>query len=66
MKREIKKIALVAGGTGGHIFPAISLGKWIEKNDEKVSVIFFCGNRNLEQDIYFSQGIKPIVLPLEK
>ncbi len=65
MKREIKKIALVAGGTGGHIFPAISLEKWIEKNDENVSVIFFCGNRALEQDIYFSQGIKPIVLPVK-
>lgn len=65
MNKEIKKIALVAGGTGGHIFPAISLAKWIEKYKEGVSVIFFCGNRPLEQNIYSSHGIIPIILPIK-
>ena len=63
--QKSKKIALVAGGTGGHIFPAISLGEWIVKHDPNASVIFFCGNRQLEGNIYCSHGITPIVLPVK-
>ena len=65
VNKDIKKIALVAGGTGGHIFPAISLAKWIKVNRPDTEVIFFSGNRQLEQDIYNNSGIAPIVLPLQ-
>ena len=55
-----KKILIVSGGTGGHIFPAIVFGKKLESNGD--SVKWLCGSRPLEQEIYKSQGIQPLIL----
>ena len=30
----MKKILICTGGTGGHIFPAISLAKYLEKKNQ--------------------------------
>ncbi|MBQ6773407.1 MAG: UDP-N-acetylglucosamine--N-acetylmuramyl-(pentapeptide) pyrophosphoryl-undecaprenol N-acetylglucosamine transferase [Synergistaceae bacterium] len=57
------KILIAAGGTGGHIFPAIVFGKNLESQGSCVSWI--CGSRKLESEIYESENIKPIILPLE-
>lgn len=57
-------ICLVAGGTGGHIFPAISFGRWIRTNRPSLKVSFVCGSRPLEKEIYTSQGLDPVFLPL--
>ena len=57
-------IVLVAGGTGGHIWPAVSFGKWIENNKEGVNVNYICGSRPLEAEIYKSAGIVPFVLEM--
>ena len=57
-------LCLVAGGTGGHIFPAISFGRWVQEHHEAVRVSFICGSRSLEREIYFSQGVEPVVLPI--
>jgi len=54
-----RKLLLVAGGTGGHIWPAISFGKWIEKNKPDVSVSYLCGKRPMELEIYKAAGIEP-------
>ena len=52
-------ICLVAGGTGGHIFPAIAFAEWIKMNVKEVSVSFVCGARPLEREIYGESGIEP-------
>ena len=45
-KKYNKKIIIVTGGTGGHIFPAITLGKYLNK---KFSDIFYItDNRGLK------------------
>lgn len=59
------KIVIVAGGTGGHIFPAIAFGQWLLRTQKASSVDFICGNRPLEIEIYRSANIEPIVLPIE-
>ncbi len=59
----MKRVCLVAGGTGGHIFPAIAFGKWITKHQEEVKVSFVCGSRPLEQEIYEASHITPYYLP---
>lgn len=56
------KLLMVAGGTGGHITPAIALGSWRKALGDEVSYI--CGNRPLELEIYGHHGIEPRVLPL--
>lgn len=59
------KIFLVAGGTGGHIFPAIAFGQWLERESKASSLNYVCGNRTLELEIYRYSGIEPLVLPTD-
>lgn len=59
------KIVLVAGGTGGHIWPAVSFGRWIENHQDGVKVDYICGSRPLEAEIYKSAGIAPFVLNMD-
>lgn len=54
------QVLLVAGGTGGHIWPAIAFGKWLERNYGNVKVRYFSGIRELELEIYRSEGIEPL------
>jgi UDP-N-acetylglucosamine--N-acetylmuramyl-(pentapeptide) pyrophosphoryl-undecaprenol N-acetylglucosamine transferase len=58
-------IFLVAGGTGGHIFPSIAFGQWLNREKNITSIHYICGNRTLELEIYRYFGIEPLVLPLE-
>lgn len=58
----MRRILIAAGGTGGHIFPAIVYGKRLEGEGEQVE--WMCGSRELERTIYGSEGITPIILPL--
>lgn len=63
--KMISRILFVAGGTGGHIIPAVSLGQWISEKEQGADIRFICGNRDVEKDIYSSLGIEPIVLQIE-
>ena len=64
MMNTEKRIFLVAGGTGGHIWPAVSFGRWIEENKHGVKVDFICGNRPLEKEIYSAAEREPFVLSM--
>lgn len=57
-----KNFLIVAGGTGGHIFPAIVFGHNLEKSGANVK--WLCGSRKLEAEIYNSSGIQPLLLSL--
>lgn len=61
----MKRVLLAAGGTGGHIFPAISFGQWIEREHPEAEVLYVSGSRKLEAEIYSSFGLRPHVLPLD-
>lgn len=58
------KILIVAGGTGGHIIPALTFGKWIKENYPQHDIQFVSGSRPLEAEIYKSHEVEPYVLPL--
>ena len=58
----MKKVLIVAGGTGGHIIPALAFGSWILDHGKAESVIYVSGNRPLEIEIYASHGIEPYSL----
>lgn len=62
--RENKRVLIVAGGTGGHIFPAIVFGRWLEER-QRVTVTYLSGERPLEKEIYSSFGIEAMKLSLE-
>lgn len=61
----MRKILIVAGGTGGHIVPAIAFGRWAIASGKVECINYVCGNRPLEQDIYSHFGISPYILPVE-
>lgn len=58
-----RRILMAAGGTGGHIFPALELGRALREADPSVVIEYCCGSRPGELQIYRSNGIEPIVLP---
>ncbi|MGI8905508.1 MAG: UDP-N-acetylglucosamine--N-acetylmuramyl-(pentapeptide) pyrophosphoryl-undecaprenol N-acetylglucosamine transferase [Candidatus Sumerlaeaceae bacterium] len=60
---EQPRILIAAGGTGGHIFPAIALGEAFHLHFPQVLVRFACGERELERRLYADAGIEPIVFP---
>lgn len=64
-KRKTKKILLVSGGTGGHIWPAISFGQWLTDHHPDVLVEYISGTRPLEQEIYRSANISPRIISIE-
>ena len=54
------KIAIFAAGTGGHIFPALSIAEEFKRED----VIFFASSRELEKKIYKETEYKVIYLDI--
>ncbi|HHE36947.1 MAG TPA: UDP-N-acetylglucosamine--N-acetylmuramyl-(pentapeptide) pyrophosphoryl-undecaprenol N-acetylglucosamine transferase, partial [Candidatus Cloacimonetes bacterium] len=49
------RILIAAGGTGGHIIPALSIADELQKKNAK---ILFVGNRNsLEEELVQKSGI---------
>jgi len=50
------RIVIVAGGTGGHIFPAFSLAEEFKRRDNKVELLFIGIGRGLEENLYKGIG----------
>ena len=59
------RMLLVAGGTGGHIIPAVAFGTWLKERRSEVAVDYMSGSRPLELDIYRKSGIEPFALRAE-
>lgn len=51
-----KKILIVAGGTGGHILPALCIAQSLKSIDKKIKIEFVHGFSKLEKNIY-SQSV---------
>ncbi|MDD5769731.1 MAG: glycosyltransferase [Candidatus Gracilibacteria bacterium] len=61
----MKKIALTGGGTGGHIFPLLSIYNYF-KDEKKYEFIWFGDEEQLEAEIAFENNIKFIDIPSGK
>ena len=40
------------GGSGGHIFPALSVGEEIRRRDPSSRILYICGKKDIEHDIF--------------
>jgi len=62
MKKTNKKILMVAGGTGGHILPALSIAENIRIIDSSCHIEFVRGSSPLEQTIYSDRSFPNHIL----
>jgi len=59
------KLAIGAGGTGGHIIPALAFANWLKNTEPQVDIKFFCGSREIEKEVYNVHSFTPYILPIE-
>ena len=55
-------IVIAAGGTGGHLYPAVALANEFRQQDTRTVVTFVGAGRNLEEAILTHEGFAVIHL----
>lgn len=63
MEADKCAIVIAAGGTGGHIMPAISVGHALAALAPQCAPLFVCGRREQEREWFNAAGIEPFALP---
>ncbi|MFC1532718.1 undecaprenyldiphospho-muramoylpentapeptide beta-N-acetylglucosaminyltransferase [Thermodesulfobacteriota bacterium] len=59
------RIIIAGGGTGGHLFPGVAIGKEVLDRYAGSEVIFVTGGRRFESDILTGIGFKQITIKVE-
>ena len=59
------KVIVVAGGTGGHIYPAIAIINKIKEKEKKVEFLYIGTSDRMEKDIIPKLGIKFVGIDME-
>lgn len=52
------KILIAAGGSGGHIFPSISLGRSLKNIDKKTEILYVGGDKSLDRRMFQKEGVR--------
>ncbi|MCM8760657.1 MAG: undecaprenyldiphospho-muramoylpentapeptide beta-N-acetylglucosaminyltransferase [Candidatus Omnitrophica bacterium] len=60
------KIIIAAGGSGGHIFPAIALGRAIRAKDNDADILYIGSDKSLDKRIFEKEGVNFFVLSANK
>ena len=47
------------GGTGGHIFPALSVGEELRRSDAAARIVYVCGKKDIESVIFNAASLPP-------
>lgn len=59
------KVAITAGGTGGHIFPALAIINKIKSHDKNSEFLYFGTTDRMEKDIIPEREIPYIAIPMK-
>lgn len=59
------RVAITAGGTGGHIFPALAIINKIKSHDKNSEFLYFGTTDRMEKDIIPERGIPYIAIPMK-
>jgi len=59
------KVVFAGGGTGGHIFPALSVAGELRRRDEQCEIVFVGGRGGLEERVVPEQGYSLELLDVE-
>ncbi len=63
--RNEKRIIIAGGGTGGHLFPGITIARELEKRLDEIHILFVVGKRKLERDILSGAGFEARSIDVE-
>lgn len=63
-RQKHKKVIISGGGTGGHIFPAISVANALRRMDPKIEILFVGAEGRMEMEKIPAAGYKIIGLPV--
>lgn len=58
------RIVVSAGGTGGHIYPALAVIEALKKQDKNLEVLYIGTNNRMESEIIPERGIPYLGIPL--
>ncbi len=64
MEKSSKRYLISGGGTGGHIFPAVSIANALREHDPKCEILFVGANNRMEMERVPQAGYKIIGLPI--
>lgn len=59
------RLIIAGGGTGGHIFPGLAVGKELIKRYPASKILFVAGDRKIENDILKEAGIDRVSITVE-
>ncbi|MBN1625689.1 MAG: undecaprenyldiphospho-muramoylpentapeptide beta-N-acetylglucosaminyltransferase [Deltaproteobacteria bacterium] len=59
------RLIIAGGGTGGHIFPGLAVGKELIKRHPGSEILFVTGYRRIEDDILREAGINRVPITVE-
>ena len=59
------RIIIAGGGTGGHLFPGVAIGREILRRYEKSHVLFITGSKKIEEDILARSGFQQESISIE-
>ncbi|MDO5017158.1 MAG: undecaprenyldiphospho-muramoylpentapeptide beta-N-acetylglucosaminyltransferase [Porphyromonas sp.] len=65
MKGKLNRVMISGGGTGGHIFPAISIANEIRRRYPKCEINFVGARRRMEEEKVPAAGYDIILLPVQ-
>ena len=60
-----RRVVICGGGTGGHLFPALVLGRALREKDPALELTFIGGDRDAERELMARQGVRFIALRVE-
>jgi UDP-N-acetylglucosamine--N-acetylmuramyl-(pentapeptide) pyrophosphoryl-undecaprenol N-acetylglucosamine transferase len=63
-RQRAKRVIISGGGTGGHIFPAISIANALRKIDPEIEILFVGAEGRMEMEKIPSEGYRIIGLPV--
>lgn len=58
------RIIFTGGGTGGHIYPALALARYIKKVNPRTEIIFVGASGGMEEKIVPASGFRLLTLPV--
>ncbi|MDO4790250.1 MAG: undecaprenyldiphospho-muramoylpentapeptide beta-N-acetylglucosaminyltransferase [Porphyromonas sp.] len=64
MSKELKNIIISGGGTGGHIFPAISIADEIKRRYPSCKILFVGARGRMEEEKVPNAGYEILLLPI--